>query len=89
MQKTLIRVVLILCMISLTGYLFVKELSHVDALNRENEKLKADSSEVELNNQALEKRIELIEGEDKYIDKIIREELGMIKKGEKVYRFKE
>jgi len=44
---------------------------------------------VELNNQALEKRIELIEGGDKYIDKIIREELGMIKKGEKVYRFKE
>ena len=89
MQKILIRLVIILCVVSLTGYLFVKELSHVDALNWENEKLKAASRELELKNQALENQIELIEGEDKYIDKIIREELGMIKKGEKVYRFKE
>jgi cell division protein FtsB len=40
-------------------------------------------------NAELRQRIELINNDKTYMEKIIREELGMIKSGEKIYRFKE
>ncbi len=70
-------------------YLFAKEITHVYALHQENEKVKVESLKLEKANSELMKKIELIDADQAYKEKIIRQELGMIKKGEKVYRFKE
>lgn len=70
-------------------YLFAREMTQVYALNQENDKVTVESLKLEKANNELVKKIELIQSDDAYMEKIIRQELGMIKKGEKVYRFQE
>ncbi|MEM7008712.1 MAG: septum formation initiator family protein [Thermodesulfobacteriota bacterium] len=89
MQRTLIRVLLAVVIISLFVYLFAREITQVYALHQENEKVKLEAQKLEKANQELTRKIELIQIDDTYKEKVIRQELGMIKKGEKVYRFKE
>ena len=89
MEKAIIRVVLVIAVVSLMVYLFAREMTQVYALNKENEKVIVESLKLEKANNELVKKIDLIETDDAYMEKIIRQELGMIKKGEKVYRFQE
>lgn len=83
------RVILILAVVSFLVYLFAREISQVYALHRENDKVKLEGKELEMANNDLKKRIELIKTDKVFMEKVIREELGMIKTGEKIYRFKE
>ncbi|MCK5392369.1 MAG: septum formation initiator family protein [Deltaproteobacteria bacterium] len=89
MERTIIRIVLVVLVVSLLVYLFAREITYVYALHQENEKVKVESLKLENSNNELMKKIELIDTDDAYKEKIIRQELGMIKKGEKVYRFQE
>ncbi|MEK6223641.1 MAG: septum formation initiator family protein [Thermodesulfobacteriales bacterium] len=89
MEKAIIRVVLVIAVVSLMVYLFAREMTQVYALNQENEKVIVESLKLEKANNDLVKKIDLIQTDDAYMEKIIRQELGMIKKGEKVYRFQE
>lgn len=70
-------------------YLFAREVSHVYALYQENEKIKSNIQELESKNEGLRKKIELLQNDSSYIEKMAREELGMIKQSEKIYRFEE
>lgn len=87
MERIIIRALLIMGVVSLLVYLFAREISHVYALHTENEKIKIETKELVIKNEELRRKINFIEKDKKYVEKIIREELGMIKKGEKVYRF--
>jgi cell division protein FtsB len=69
--------------------MFAREISQVYALHKENDKVKLEGKELEMANNELRKRIDLIKTDKVYMEKIIRDELGMIKTGEKIYRFKE
>jgi cell division protein FtsB len=89
MERTIIRIILVVGAVSLLVYLFAREITHVYALHQENEKVKVESLKLEKANSELIKKIELIDADEAYKEKIIRQELGMIKKGEKVYRFQE
>ncbi len=80
---------MILAVASFLVYMFAREISQVYALHRENDKVKLEGKELEMDNNELKKKIELIKTDKVYMEKIIREELGMIKTGEKIYRFKE
>ena len=75
--------------VSLVVYLFAREVSHVYALHQENERVKMQGEELQKTNDELRKKIELIKTDKAYMEKIIRDELGMIQTGEKIYRFKE
>ena len=81
--------ILILAIVSFLVYLFAREISQVYALHSENDKVKLEGKELEMANSELRKRIELIKTDRVYMEKVLREELGMIKTGEKIYRFKE
>ncbi len=87
MERTIIRIILVIAAVSLMVYLFAREITQVYALHQENEKVKVESLKLEKANNELMKKIELIESDDSYKEKVIRQELGMIKKVEKVYRF--
>lgn len=89
MQRTIVRVVAAILIISLFVYLFAREITQVYALHQENEKVKQEAQKLEEANAELIRKIELIQSDDSYKEKIIRQELGMIRKGEKVYRFQE
>jgi len=71
------------------GYMFVREISEVNLLHEENEKINRRIEELEVANKDLKEKIEAIKNDKRYIEKIAREELGMIKEGDKVYRFAE
>ncbi len=81
--------ILILAIVSFLVYLFAREISQVYALQKENDKVKLEGKELEMANDDLRKRTELIKTDKVYMEKVLREELGMIKTGEKIYRFKE
>lgn len=89
MERTIIRVLLAVLLISLFVYLFAREITQVYALHQENEKVKVESQKLEEANKELTRKIDLIQVDETYKEKVIRQELGMIKKGEKVYRFQE
>jgi cell division protein FtsB len=89
LERVIFRVILILAVVSFLVYLFAREISQVYALHKENDKVKLEGKELEMANNELRKKIELIKTDKIFMEKIIREELGMIKTGEKIYRFKE
>lgn len=89
MEKHAFRIILVLAAVSLVVYLFAREVSHVYALHQENERVKTQGAELQKTNDELRKKIDLIKTDKAYMEKIIRDELGMIKTGEKIYRFKE
>ena len=76
-------------MVSFLVYMFAREISQVYALHRENDRVKLEGKELVMDNNELRMKIDLIKTDKVYMEKIIREELGMIKTGEKIYRFKE
>ena len=80
---------LILAVVSFLVYLFAREISQVYALHKENDKVILEGKELEMANNELRRKIELIKTDKVFMEKVIREELGMIKTGEKIYRFKE
>lgn len=89
MERLIFRVIVILAVVSFLVYMFAREIAQVYALHKENDKVKLEGKELEMANNELRKKIDLIKTDKVYMEKIIREELGMIKTGEKIYRFKE
>ena len=56
-------------------------------LNEKLSLLKNDNSKMLAENQAFRAEILLLRGDPKYIEKVARDELGMVRKGDIVYRF--
>jgi cell division protein FtsB len=89
MRKLLLRIALVLTLASVAIYAFAKELSEFNALYRENQRIKDKTGELKNANDDLQKKIESLKNDKLYIEKVAREQLGMIKQGEKVYKFEE
>lgn len=89
MKKTVLRGSLIVVLAMSVVYLFSREISEVRFLRKENEKIQRKIAELEVANTELEEKIKAIKNDKRYLEKIAREELGMIKEGDKVYRFAE
>jgi cell division protein FtsL len=89
MKKTAIRSILIVILTLGVVYLFAREISEVRFLRGENKKIEKKIEQLEIANKELEVKIKTIRNDKRYIEKIAREELGMIKEGDKVYRFAE
>lgn len=49
--------------------------------------LKAENSQIVLENDSLKKEISLLRNNPQYIEAVARKELGMVRKGDRVYRF--
>jgi cell division protein FtsL len=89
MTKFIIKTVLILVCIALAGYIFAKEITKVYSLYRENDEIKRRIVKLKNENEELRKQITVLNTEIPIIEKIAREELGMIKNSEKIYKFQE
>ncbi|MGI9533626.1 MAG: FtsB family cell division protein [Thermodesulfobacteriota bacterium] len=87
MYKRIIRSALILVVIIFITFIFSREVSNLNYLHNENEIIIKRIEKLSNQNEDYKERIEAIENDKRYKEKVIREELGMIKKGEKVYRF--
>ena len=87
MLKKIIRSSIILALIIFTTFLFSKEVSRLNHLRTENEIILKRIEKLNNENEDYREKIESMKNEKRYLEKIVREELGMIKKGEKIYRF--
>ncbi|MGH7885172.1 MAG: FtsB family cell division protein [Thermodesulfobacteriota bacterium] len=87
MNKKIIRALIVLVLIVLFSFLFSKESSKLYFLKNENAKIEKKIEELESQNNAYVHKINELKENEKYIEKVLREELGMIKEGEKIYKF--
>jgi len=89
MLKSITKTLFLLIIVSLVIYLFTKELSKLYSLHQENQRIKSGIEELKVENQELKKQITILSNETQFIEKIARDELGMIKQSEKIYKFQE
>ncbi|MCY4378852.1 MAG: septum formation initiator family protein [Candidatus Dadabacteria bacterium] len=69
--------------------MFFNEISKVYFLKNENKRIEKKIEDLEAQNSAHREEIKALKQDERYIEKILREELGMIKDKEKIFRFKE
>lgn len=69
--------------------MFFNEISKVYFLKNENKRIEKRIEDLEVQNRAYREEIKALKQDERYIEKILREELGMIKDKEKIFRFKE
>ena len=87
MLKKILRSTFILILIIFITFIFSREISNLHFLTKENDKILERIDTLEIQNDDYKDKIEAIKNDNKYIETIVREELGMIKKGEKIYKF--
>ncbi len=68
---------------------FFNEISKVYFLKNENKRIEKRIEGLEAQNKAYREEIKALKQDERYIEKVLREELGMIKDKEKIFRFKE
>lgn len=83
-----VRISIILTFTVIFSFLFIEELSKLKALKKENEKIEARIKDLSNENDLLKLKIEALKNDERYIEITARHELGMIKDGEKIIRFK-
>lgn len=69
--------------------MFFNEISKVYFLKNENKRIEKRIEDLEAQNRAYREEIKALKQDERYIEKVLREELGMIKDKEKIFRFKE
>ena len=87
-MKRFLRATLLIVLAALVTYLYIDGIERFYKLYLENEKTKAKIEEIAYENRSLEMEIDALKNDKLYIERVAREELGMIKEGEKIYRFK-
>lgn len=75
--------------VAVVALVFFNEISKVYFLKNENKRIEKRIGGLEAQNKAYRDEIKALKQDERYIEKILREELGMIKDKEKIFRFKE
>lgn len=84
-----IRLAVYLVIAVVVTLVFFNEISKVYFLKNENKRIEKRIENLEAQNKAYRDEIKALKQDERYIEKILREELGMIKDKEKIFRFKE
>ena len=84
-----IRLAVYLVIAVVVALVFFNEISKVYFLKNENKRIEKRIENLEAQNKAYRDEIKALKQDERYIEKILREELGMIKDKEKIFRFKE
>ena len=87
--QRLVRIAVYLVIAVVVGLVFFNEISKVYFLKDENKRIEKRIEDLNAQNDAYRQEIKSIEQDQEYLEKILREELGMIKDKEKIFRFKE
>ncbi len=87
--KKTVRILFIIVISTFAAFLLIKEISQKNYLKEENNKLLSKIKSLELQNKNYKRKIHLIQNDAKFKEKILREEFGMIKEGEKIFKFQE
>jgi len=84
---------LILFILALLSALFVivylPGYSHYQEISSQEEELLAQIEELNKSNEALENELDLLRNDVTYLEKIVRDRMGLVKPGEVLYKFVE
>lgn len=70
----------------LFGWIYLPSLSHYDDLKQDEKKISSQILELETKIKALEEEREKLTGDVQYLEKVIRDEMGLVRPGESVYK---
>jgi len=87
MYKKIIRNTLILVGVIVTGFVFLSEISKFNHLKKQNDAITERIDDISKQNEDYRDKIKAMKKDTRYVEKVIREELRMIKEGEKIYKF--
>jgi cell division protein FtsB len=87
MNRTLLVLVLVVSALLIFAWIFLPPLSRYRDLKQEEERLSVELKQIEKKIAKLQEERDLLQDDLVYIEKVIREELGLVKPGEIVYKF--
>ncbi len=87
MYRKIIRNTLVLSAVIGFGFVFLSEISKLDHLKKQNDAITERIEDISRQNEDYRDKIKSMNEDTRYVEKVIREELGMIKEGEKIYKF--
>lgn len=68
-------------------FIFMKEISYLNHLKAENSKIEKRIERLQAQNSEYRENIDAIKNDPEYIENVLRRDLGMIKEGEKIFKF--
>lgn len=87
MKTRIFRSLLIVTVVIIATFAFTREISYLNHLEKENSKIEKRIDRLQAQNSEYRQNIDSIKNDKRYIENVLREELGMIKEGEKIFRF--
>jgi cell division protein FtsB len=90
--KTKIKFLLLIFFICFIAYWTIfgdNGILKLKKIEQESENVKAASEKIKAENERLKKEIKLLQEDKKYVEKVAREELGMTRKDEIIYKKKQ
>ncbi len=90
LKTIVIRIGAIAVLLGAAQYVFTSDSrAQFDDLRSDYDRVQREKEELATQNQRLRLQIAGIQHDDRYLEQVAREEFGMIKKGEILYRFSE
>ncbi len=86
-KKRIFRSLLIVLVVAFATFIFAREISYLNYLKKENSKIENRIDRLQAQNSEYKHSIDSIKNDEKYIENVLRDELGMIKEGEKIFKF--
>ncbi len=86
-MRHLFTLILFALTVAFLAVIYLPSYTKFQDLKREDEKLAENIETLEQENEALREEARLLQNDVKYLEKVLREELGLVKPGEVVYKF--
>lgn len=78
---------MIVIVVIIATFIFTREISYLNHLEKENGKIEKRIDKLQAQNSDYKDNIDSIKNDENYIENVLRDEFGMIKEGEKIFRF--
>ncbi len=85
-KGTLLACVVLLALLAVDAVYGDHGLAHLSRMRAEQRELERAAFELQQSNEHLRERIRKLRSDDTYLEKLARERLGLVKKGELLYR---
>ena len=86
MKRRFVYLWIVIGLLILIAFLYLPGLSRLQELRLEEERLGRELAELDREIRTLQEEKELLQKDQAYLEKVIREELGLVKPGEMVYK---
>lgn len=87
MTRNLYVLLIFAAVVGFLAVIYLPSYTKYQELKREDEKIAESIQELESENERLREEARLLQTDVKYLEKVLREELGLVKPGEVVYKF--